>query len=276
MATVFHLERTEGSVATIWLDRPDARNAMGRAFFAELPGVVAEVSGDPEVRAIVLAARGPHFCAGLDLKEMAWLLATQTAGGTSGRSRAARAAALRRSIVELQSAIGAVAACPKPVVAAVHGSCIGGGMDLVTACDIRLASEDAVFSVRETKMAIVADLGTLQRLPRIVGGGHATELALTGRDITARRAKEIGLVTDVLGERDALVAAARQLAHEIASLAPLAVEGTKAVLGANDGRTVAQGLEFVATWNAAMAGSDDVAEAVRAFVERRAPRFGGS
>lgn len=260
---------------------------MGRAFFAELPHLVATVSSDPTVRVLVLAARGPHFTVGLDLHEMGGLLAgaepapgpplePERGAARASRSAALRARATRSSVLELQAVISAVADCPKPVVAAVHGYCIGGGMDLVTACDIRLASADAVFSVREVAMAIVADLGTLQRLPRIVGGGHAAELALTGRDVTAARAKEIGLVSDVLPDRDALLEAAYGTARRIATLSPLAVEGTKAVLAANDGRTVLQGLDYVATWNAGMLASDDLAEAVRAFIEKRAPRFTGS
>jgi enoyl-CoA hydratase len=269
-----------GEVATLWLDRPDARNALGRAFFGELPLVMAELSADPDVRAVVVAARGRDFSVGLDLNETAASLAAGAAGGGGEAkavplSPAARAAATRRSLLQMQAAISSVADCPKPVIAAVHGYCVGGGMDLVTTCDVRLASADAVFSVRETRMAMVADLGTLQRLPRIVGGGHAAELALTGTDVHAARAKEIGLVNEVYEDREELLAAAGSMAREIAALSPLAVQGTKAMLAANDGRTVAQGLEYVATWNAGMLASEDLAEAVRAFLEKRPPRFTG-
>ncbi|MGH8989773.1 MAG: crotonase/enoyl-CoA hydratase family protein [Acidimicrobiales bacterium] len=275
---VLDVEHDDG-VATLWLDRPDARNALGRAFFEELPVVMAELSEKPAVRAVVVAARGRDFSVGLDLKEMGPVLADGPGGEAHTAvtaSHAARAAATRRTLVEMQAAVSAVAGCPKPVIAAVHGYCIGGGMDLVTACDIRLASADAVFSVRETRMAMVADLGTLQRLPLVVGRGHVAELALTGRDVHAERAKEIGLVNDVFSDRDTLLDSARSMAHEIAALSPLAVQGTKAVLAANDGRTVVQGLEYVATWNAGMLASEDLAEAVRAFMEKRPPRFTGS
>jgi enoyl-CoA hydratase len=275
---VLDVERErDGEVATLWLDRADARNAIGRAFFAELPVVMAELSADRDVRAVLIAARGRDFSVGLDLKELGAALAGDEAGDerASAASPAARTVATRRSILEMQAAISSVATCPKPVIAAVHGYCIGGGMDLVTACDVRLASADAVFSVRETRMAMVADLGTLQRLPRIVGGGHAAELALTGKDVRADRAREIGLVSEVFEGREELLAAARSTARGIAALSPLAVQGAKAVLSANDGRTVAQGLEYVATWNAGMLASEDLAEAVRAFVEKRPPRFTG-
>ncbi|HVC13591.1 MAG TPA: crotonase/enoyl-CoA hydratase family protein [Acidimicrobiales bacterium] len=284
---VFDVERDAG-VATVWLDRPDARNALGGAFFEELPRVMGEVSDDPAVRAVVVCARGRDFSVGLDLEEMSGIFTGEPVGTATtpddlapgpaplAASAAARAAATRRSVLGLQAAVNAVAACPKPVIAAVHGYCIGGGMDLVTACDIRLASVDAVFSVRETRMAIVADLGTLQRLPRIVGAGHVAELALTGKDVDARRARDIGLVNDVYPDRDALFEAAAAMGREIAALSPLAVQGTKSVLAANDGRTVAQGLDYVATWNAGMLASKDLAEAFSAFVEKRPPRFTGT
>ena len=250
---------------------------------------MAELSADSTVRAVVVAAKGQSFSVGLDVKELGTVLAAgdrrvgsegdgaeRTTNADEHLSPAARVAATRRSVLRLQAAITAVADCPKPVVAAVHGHCIGGGMDLATACDIRLASADAIFSVRETRRAIVADLGVLQRLPRIVGAGHVAELAFTGKDVDARRAKEIGLVNEVYPDRDTLLHAAASLAQEIALLSPLAVQGTKSVLAANDGRTLAQALEYVATWNAGMLASEDLAEAVRAFLEKRPPRFTGT
>ena len=154
---------------------------------------------------------------------------------------AARARAARTNVLRLQDSITAVARCPKPVIAAVHGYCIGGGVDLIAACDIRLASADAIFSVREAKMAIVADLGSLQRLPAIISAGHLAELAYTAKDISAERAREIGLVNDVAADADGVHKAALTLAAEIAANSPIAVQGTKAVLAANEGRTVAEG-----------------------------------
>jgi enoyl-CoA hydratase len=287
-STVLSIEQ-DGAVATLWLDRADARNAMGRAFFDDLPVAMDALGADQSVRAVVLAGRGPCFSVGLDLKTMGGSLTAQPTaeptdevtgdtaapGGARDPSPAARAAATRRSILRMQASVGSVAACPKPVIAAVHGWCIGGGVDLVTACDVRLASADAVFSVREARMAIVADLGTLQRLPGIVGRGHAAELALTGKDLTAARAKAIGLVNEVFGDTEALHAAARSMAAEMAALSPLAVQGTKAVLAAADSRSVAEGLDYVAAWNAGMLLSDDLVEALSAFAEKRPPRFTG-
>ncbi len=282
----FHSEvlaiEQDGHVATLWLDRPEGRNAMGPAFWSDLPRAMATLSDDDDVRAVVIAARGPHFSVGLDLKSMlggglTGGPATGEAGEPSSRtpSMAARARTSRREIFRLQASITSVAACPKPVVAAVHGYCIGGGVDLIAACDIRHASADASFSVREAKVAIVADLGSLQRLPGIIGAGHVAELAFTGKDIGAERARQIGLVNDVHADAGATQGAAVALAHEIATNSPLAVQGTKAVLSANDGRTVTEGLDYVATWNAGSLASDDLLEAMAAFLERRPPKFTG-
>lgn len=269
---VLSVER-DGHVATLWLDNAERRNALGPAFWDQLPARMSELSDDDDVRAVVVAARGPAFTVGLDLKAMGGVLSGDGPGG--GRSDAARRRAGLRTLKRMQGAITAVADCPKPVVAAVHGWCIGGGVDLITACDIRVASADAVFSVRETKIAIVADLGTLQRLPGIVGRGHVAELAFTGKDIDAARAREIGLVNDVLPDADAAHIAARAIANEIAANSPLAVQGTKAVLRAGEGRSVGEGLDYVGVWNSAFLQSHDLVEAMTAFVEKRPPLFTG-
>jgi enoyl-CoA hydratase len=270
-SNVLTLER-DGHVATLWLDSPERRNAMGPDLWADLPGFMEEVSDDDDVRAVVIAGKGPAFTVGLDLKTMGSAVAGEQGGA---KSEAARRKIALRGIKRLQGSITAIADCPKPVIAAVHGYCIGGGIDLITACDIRLASADAVFSVRETKIAIVADIGTLQRLPGIVGTGHVAELAYTGKDISADRAAEIGLVNQVLLDMDACHKAAHELAVEIASNSPLAVQGTKAVLKASDGRSVAEGLDYVAVWNAAFLASNDLTEAFTAFIEKRPPNFTG-
>jgi enoyl-CoA hydratase len=273
-SSVLSVER-DGHVATLWLDSAERRNAMGPDLWRDLPVLMDELSTDRDVRAVVIAAKGPCFTVGLDLKAMGGDLA---AGGTGGgaSSEADRRQAIYRSVKQLQGSINAVADCPKPVIAAVHGYCIGGGIDLITACDIRLATADAVFSVRETKIAIVADLGTLQRLPGVVAPGHAAELIYTGKDIDASRAREIGLINDVLPDHDTLVKAAGELAGEIAANSPLAVQGSKAVLRAGAGRSVAESLDYVALWNTAFLGSNDLIEAMQAFFEKRPPRFTGT
>ncbi len=260
-------------VATLWLNRPAQRNALGRDFWRDLPLAAAAVSADRNVRALILAARGPHFSVGLDLKEMT--LGQSGERGASS-SRAATNLATVRQIKAMQDSVTSLAELRIPVIAAVHGYCIGGGVDVICACDIRLGASDAIFSVREAKVAIVADLGTLQRLPHIVGAGHVAELAYTAKDIDAKRAAEIGLINHVRhGSADDVYVAARELALEIAANSPLAVEGTKAVLRANDGATIEQGLDYVARWNTAFIQSNDLVEAMSAFMERRAPTFRG-
>lgn len=267
----------EAQVATLWLDRPEKRNAMGPAFWSDLPRAMEAIASDPGIRVVVVAARGPHFSVGLDLVAMSEVLVGRSGGGNGARvSMAARARRARTEIRRLQASVTAVAECPLPTIAAIHGYCIGGGVDLIAACDIRLASSDAVFSVRETKVAIVADLGSLQRLPQVIGKGHLAELAYTGKDITATRAKEIGLVNDVSSDPTQLITDARTMAAEIAANSPLAVQGTKAVLSAGEGRSVAEGLEFVATWNAGSLASDDLTEAMTAFMEKRPGVFTGN
>ena len=263
----------QGHVATLWLDRVEARNAMGRDLWQDLPRAAAEVASNSEIRVLIIAARGPHFTVGLDLKQM---------GGTLMAARGERSAAqksesLYRDVRRMQDAITCFAELKIPVIAAVHGYCIGGGIDLICAADIRYASSDAVFSVREAKVAIVADLGTLQRLPQIVNAGHVAELAFTGKDIDAVRAERIGLVNDVVsGSADEVYAKARELALEIAANSPLVVAGTKTVLAANEGRTVQEGLEFVAAWNTMYLQSNDLIEAMTAFMEKRQPTFRGN
>jgi enoyl-CoA hydratase len=265
----------DGHVATLWLDRPEKRNALGPAFWADLPRAMAAIGAHPDLRAVVIAAKGPHFSVGLDLVAMSGLTGGATGKDGKPQSMAARARSARASVLELQASVTSVADCPLPVIAAIHGYCIGGGVDLAAACDIRLASADARLSVREAKVAIVADLGSLQRLPHIIGKGHLAELAFTGKDITAERAKEIGLVNQVSTDAEAVLADARALADEIAANSPLAVQGTKAVLAAGEGKSVAEGLEFVATWNAGFLASDDLVEAMTAFMEKRPGVFTG-
>ena len=266
---VFEIDRRDG-VSTVWLANAARRNAMGPAFWDELPRAMAELGGDDATRAVVLAARGDHFTVGLDLVAMGGTLAGSEDG--SGASRRMR---LLAEIARLQRSITAVADCPKPVVAAIHGWCIGGGIDLVTACDVRVASACARFSVRETRMAMVADVGTLQRLPGIVGRGVAAELCLTGDDFDAERARAIGLVNAVHPDAAGTVAAAQAMAARMAANSPLAVQGTKRVLRYCEGKSIEDGLAFVATWNAAFIQSDDLGEAVAAFMGKRPPAFRG-
>ena len=261
----------DGPVAEVTLLGPSKGNAMGPDFWRELPLVFRALDADPQVRAVVLTGSGQHFSYGLDLPAMMGDWAPMLGGDSLAGPRTAFLDQVR----SLQAAVSSIAECRKPVVAAVSGWCIGGGVDVVAAADVRLASADAKFSVREVRVAIVADLGSLQRLASIIGEGHLRELALTGKDVDAARAEKIGLVNDVYESQDALLKAARELAGEIAANPPLVVQGTKQVLAANTERQVADGLRYVAAWNSAFLPSKDLGEAVQAFMERRPPEFKG-
>lgn len=263
----FQVER-DRHVATVWLAQPDRRNAMGPAFWEELPRVMDELVGDDAVRAIVIAARGQHFTVGLDLKAMGGGI-VESSGGAGARKR------LLDFILKIQRTVTSVARCEKPVIAVAHGYCIGGGIDLLSACDVRFAAADVVFSIRETRMAMVADVGTLQRLPGIIGRGAVAELALSGDDFGAERALQLGFVNHVHPDQASALAAARALAQRIAANSPLAVTGTKRVLEYCADKSVEDGLTYVATWNAAFVASEDLREAMTAFLEKRPPIFRG-
>ena len=176
-------------------------------------------------------------------------------------------------IDRMQLAVSAVSTCRKPVIAAIDGWCIGGGLDLAAACDIRICSAQATFSLREIRLAIVADLGSLQRLPPIIGQGHTRQLAYTGEDINAERALRIGLVNDVYADADALFAAASALAKRIAASSPVTVRGVKQVMDYCADKSIEDGLRYTAVWNAAFLQSNDLAEALSAFMERREASF---
>lgn len=262
---------TEDHIATVTLIGPGKGNAMGPDFWSELGPVFSALDKDPDVRAIVLAGSGKHFTFGLDLPAMA-----ADFGAVMGdKAQAGPRTAFHDMIIRMQGAINAVADCRKPVVAAVQGWCIGGGIDLISAVDIRYASADAKFSVREVKVAIVADMGSFARLPAIIGDGHLRELALTGKDIDSARAREIGLVNDVFDDAEATLAAAYSAAREIAANPPLVVQGIKTVLDHSRVAAVQDSLRYVAAWNSAFLPSEDLGEAITAVFEKRPPRFEG-
>lgn len=253
-------------VATVTLQG----TTMPPAFFEAVEAGFRDLSQQADLRAVVIRAAGKAFTYGLDLPAAFQAFGALFSGGTA-LQRGELLALIRR----LQASFTAIEACPVPVIAAVHGWCIGGGLDLISACDIRLASRDAKFSLRETRMAIVADLGSLQRLPPIIGQGHTRELAFTGKDIDAARALRIGLVNEVYDDRDALDSAAAQMAADIAANPPLTVRGVKDVLAYGADKSVADGLAYVAAWNSAFLASEDLGEAAAAFAAKRPPSFKG-
>ncbi len=262
---------TMGAVAEVVLIGPGKGNAFGPDFWREMPEVFAALDGDSAIRAVVIRGEGANFSYGLDL---------QAALGeghftVAGENLAAERTALYDDILRMQRSCTVVAECRKPVIAAIAGWCIGFGLDLASACDYRLCSSDAKISLREAKMGIVADMGSLQRLPYIIGEGHLREFAFSGKDIDAAEALRIGLVNRVYDTPEALLEAARAQAAEIAANPPLVAQGVKRVLNAGRDQSIEEGLRFVAAWNSAFMQSHDLAEAMAAFMQRRAPEFQG-
>ncbi len=261
------------AVAIVWLDREEKYNAMSSSVWLAIPQALEEVVSDTNIGAIIIAGRGKHFCVGVDLAE--------TAINPQKSSKADSQAMANLQQLEItsgfQKAISAVADCPLPVIGVIHGFCLGAGVDLITACDIRVASSDAVFSVRETRIGLVADVGTLQRLPKILNAGHVAELAFTGKDINAQRAEKIGLVNDVYDSSELALEAGLALANEIAANSPMAVRGTKYMLQQNENLTTEQSLMVNGMFTMMTSlQSNDLKEGIQAFTERRPPKFTGS
>lgn len=260
--------RTDGAVATLILNRPDKANAMNGLMWVELREALRWLDETPAIRVGILRGAGRHFTAGIDLSLLDGMRA-HLDNRCGGRARET----LRREILGFQDTINAVERCRKPVLAAIHGPCIGGGIDLVTACDMRYCSAQATFSIREIDVGLTADVGTLQRLPRLIGEGMARELAYTGRNVGGREAREILLVNRCFDDADALFNGVNELAATIASKSPLSVRGTKEMITYARDHSVADALNYVATWNASMLVSSDLEEALSAFREKRAPTF---
>jgi enoyl-CoA hydratase len=263
---VIEVERRQ-HVATIWLNRPDKLNAFNQAMWSALPAAIEELELDGDTRVIVVAGRGRSFTAGIDLSDLA--------GFPVGSDVAGRVN-VYREIKRLQASFTALADSPLPVIAAIHGHCIGAGVDLITSADIRLAAADTIFSVRETRIGMVADVGTMQRLPRLIAPGHVAELTLTGHDITAAEAERIGLVNHVYPDQEKLLEATFALADEIAANSPLTTRGIKQVLRAGANRSVDEALDYMALWNAAFLNSNDFAKGITAAAQRRPPHFEGT
>ena len=269
-----------GKVAHVRLSRPEELNTMVAEFWRELPEIVTGLSDSGTCRAVVLSSTGRHFSAGMDLSVFSGLGPGGQAAngpGSSGQDDAAelgrRQARLRSSARLLQWSFTALEKARMPVIAAVQGGVVGGAVDLVTACDVRYASADAFFVVQEINIGMTADVGTLQRLGKVVNEGFARETAYTGRRVPAQRAFEVGLVQQVYPDHDALVAGALETAHEIAAKSPLAVWGTKVAMNYARDHSVDDGLDQIATWQAGMFQQADMVEAFAAGAEGRAPEF---
>lgn len=258
----------DDAVLTVRLNRPDKSNALDDRLWQEIRSVFQWAAQHPGVRVVLLAGAGRHFCAGIDLAMLGGIM-SRIADADDARSRENLYALIR----DLQDCLSSIERCRKPVLVAVHGACLGGGLDMAACCDMRYASADAVFAIREIDLGMVADVGSLQRLPHLMPPGLVRELAYTGRDLDADEARQSGLVNAVFPDAEALFAGVMRIARRIAGKSPLAVRGTKSALNFARDHSVADGLEQVANWNAATLLSADLREAVAAAREKRTPRF---
>lgn len=255
-------------VAHISLNRPEKANAMNAPMWQEIRKAMQWVDATPSIRVAIINGNGANFCAGIDLGMM-MALGKQIEDACDARTREN----LRNVILDLQDTLTSVERCRKPVIAAIHGACIGGAIDLISCCDMRYASNDATFSIKEIDIGMTADVGTLQRLPKIINAGIVRELAYTARQIDAAEAAQIGLINRAFPSRDALTASVNDIANTIAAKSPLAMRGTKEMLNYARDHSVADGLNYIATWNAAMLMSQDLQESMMANMERRTPAF---
>jgi len=265
----FYQVEKKPPLAWVYLNRPKKKNSMNAPAWREPEAIFANLDRDEEIRCILLAGKGPCFSTGIDLMGMSEAVPEMMGPNQMGEIKWKTYFKIRK----MQDSISCIEWCKKPVIAAIHGYCIGAGLDMVTACDIRLCTQDAIFSLREAAVGFVADVGVLQRLPMIVGQGIARELAYTAKDITAARAKEILLVNEVYPDREVLVEQAEKMALEIAENSSMAVQASKNVLNFGIGKSVDDGLQFVAAMNNNIVPSGDLMEAAIAFSEKRKPKF---
>ena len=259
----------QGKVAVVSLNRPEKANAMNWQMWQDIRSAMQWADRTPEVRAVVLQGEGKHFTSGIDLTMMMGLQG-QIKDDCDGRMREK----LRQLILELQDTLTSLERCRKPVLAAIHNGCVGGGVDLISCADMRYASADAYFTIKEIDIGMVADVGTLQRLPKLLGNqGLVRELAYTGRKVDAEEAQRIGLVNRVYESREALNAGVMAIAQDIAAKSPLSIRGTKEILNYTRDHSVADGLNHIATWNAAMLMSQDLMAAMMASMAKQTPEF---
>ncbi len=265
-STFFRAE-IDGPVAHLIMSRPDKANSMSSDFWEDLPRLTGALEANAAIRAMVISGEGKHFSAGMDLSAFEQIMEL------TGAEPARGAHALRALIARLQDAFTALERAHFPVIAAIHGACLGGGVDFVTACDLRLATRDAFFGIEEIHIGMTADVGTLQRLPKLMAPGIVRELAYTGRRFTADEAHGWGLCNSVHEDHAAVVEAAMKLAHDIAEKSPLAITGIKQASNYARDHSVTDGLDQIATWNAGMLRPEDLRSALEARTARKQAVF---
>uniref|UniRef100_A0A0B8RRY5 Delta(3,5)-Delta(2,4)-dienoyl-CoA isomerase, mitochondrial n=1 Tax=Philothamnus irregularis TaxID=1899461 RepID=A0A0B8RRY5_9SAUR len=262
------LERVREKVLHVELNRPEKRNAMNNAFWREMVECFNKIGQDSECRAVVISGAGKMFTSGIDLMDMGSVFMM-----AEGDDVARKAWNIRKNIRDYQESFTVLEKCPKPIIAAVHGACIGGGVDLVSACDIRYCTQDAWFQVKEVDIGLAADVGTLQRLPQIIGNRSlVNELAFTARKLMAPEAESCGLVSRVFRDHETMLQSAFDLATEIASKSPIAVQGTKMNLLYARDHSVPDGLKYMAAWNMSMLQTEDIIKSAQAVMEKKTPK----
>ncbi len=261
-STFFETSR-DGAVVHLEMNKPDKANSMSPDFWKDLPLIATALNMDPEVRAVVISGRGKHFTGGMDLASFQDILALTKYEPARG------AFALRDLILKLQDALTSLETLRVPVIAATHNTCLGAGVDLISACDIRIASEDTSFGIEEILVGMAADVGTLQRLPKIMPPGIVRELAYTGRRFSAEEAKGWGLVNSVHADRETTVKAALDMARQIAAQSPVAIAGIKHAITYARDHSVTDGLDQIATWNSGMLRPDDLMKAIQAKMQKQ-------
>jgi len=255
-------------IAEVELARLDSLNALSLEFSSEIADVFQKLGTRNDVRVIILTSKARIFCSGLDIKEVGNHLLKASAKSMNESMEKER-------LQPFFDSCNSIEECPKPVIAAVHSRCIGGGLDIISACDIRLCTEDASFSLREAGIGLVADMGVLQRLPLIIGQGFTRQMAFTAAEYPAQEAEKMGLVNAIYKDKDSLMAGAKKLAAEIAQNAPLGVRATKEVLNYSRYTDVKSGMAMALKNNLFLMSSDDFKEAIAAFVEKRPPKYKG-
>lgn len=258
-----------GSIAQVELSRPAQGNAMNAAFWKEFRETFQALAKDTEVRCIILSGQGKFFTVGLDIKDTSLLALPDDADS------ARKAFHMRNKILEMQETFNVIEKCPQPVIACVHNACIGGGIDMICACDIRLCTKDAFFSIKEVDIGLAADVGTLQRIQHVIGSSSLVrDLAYTARRMPSDEAHRYGFVSQMFETKDEMLKYALQVANTIASKSPVAIMGTKHNLNHSRGKSVGEALEYMATWNAAMLQTDDLASAAIASLKKQSqPEF---
>ncbi|MCR9213008.1 MAG: crotonase/enoyl-CoA hydratase family protein [Proteobacteria bacterium] len=261
----------DNNIAHIILNRPKKRNSMIKEFWDELPEIVRDIDNHAKARVIVISSTGPHFTSGLDVSSF---MRPEISDPEEQRAARIRAGAdFYATVKNMQDSFSVLEQCRIPVIAAIQGGCIGGGVDLITACDMRYATEDAFVTIFETNIGMTADVGTFPRITKLIPDGIARELSYTGRRMPADEAKDCGLVNKVFENQEAMMEAVMALAAEIASKAPLAITGCKQMMNYSRDHSVADSLDYIAIWNASMLQREEIFEAMKANAEKRPGEF---